>query len=318
MKAKTLNFISRQKLLIVLILVLVIASCVSEYFFTYTNMVNLFTQVSAYGIVACGMLFVVISGEFDISVGSVMCFTSTAAVALMNMADWGWALALVAVLGIGIGVGCIYGFLVIKLNISSFIATLAGSIFYRGLAYLITGDGKPLKPELDFYSKIASTKVLKIPTIVYFFLVCVLLTYLILKYTRFGRNIYATGCNYEVARFTGIHVVFYKTASFVVCSYFAVLAGILYSSRQNSANPSVATDAGLTALSAVVLGGASLSGGKGTADGMFIGVMILGLLTNALNMMGIDTYIQQVLKGALLIIFVCMERYSHNRRMDMI
>jgi len=317
MKTKVLNFISRQKLLIVLVLVLISASCVSEYFLTYTNMVNLFTQVAAYGIVSCGMLFVVISGEFDISVGSVMCFASTVAVSLINLSDrWGWVFALAAMLVMGLLVGGLYGFLVIKLNISSFIATLAGQTFYRGLAYLITGDVNAIKPKVDYYAAIASTKFLKIPTIVFFFLLCVIITHLILKYTRFGRNIYASGCNYEVAKFSGINVVFYKTAAFVVCSYFAIIAGILYSSRQNSANPSVASDAGLTALSGVVLGGASLSGGKGTAGGMFLGVMILGLLTNALNIMGIDTYIQQVIKGALLIAFVCMERYSYNKRMS--
>ncbi len=316
MKNKLFGIIGKIKLILVFLIVFIIASCVSEYFLKFNNMVNLFDQVSAYGIAACGMIFVVIAGEFDISVGSVMCLASTTAVTLLNKTN-NWLLAVGVLLVLGVVIGCLYGVLILKLNISSFIATLAGSIFYRGLAYLITKDGKPIIPESDMYGALATTRFLKIPAAVYVFFAALLLVGFVLKLTRFGRNIYATGSNGEAAKFTGINIYFYKTAAFVICAWFSILAGIMYSSRANSANASVAADAALTAMSGIVLGGASTSGGKGTVWEMFLGIMILGLLTNSFNLMGIDSYIQQVIKGALLIIFISIERYTYNKRVSM-
>lgn len=316
MKKKVFGLIGKYKLILVFLVVFIIASCVSPYFFKFTNMVNLFDQVSAYGIAACGLMFVIIAGEFDISVGSIMCLASTLTVTLLNQTN-SWPLTIAVLLVLGVAIGCLYGVLILKLNISSFIATLAGSIFYRGLAYLITQDGKPIIPEGEVYGSLATTRFLSIPSIVYIFLACVVLIGLILKFTRFGRNVYATGSNAEAAKYTGINVFFYKTASFVICAWFAIFAGVMYSSRANSANASVAADAALTAMSGIVLGGASTSGGKGTVWGMFMGTMILGLLTNSFNLMGIDSYVQQVIKGALLIIFISIERYTYNKRLSM-
>ena len=300
-----LSILNRFKLVIVFVIIFTIASFNSKYFFTVVNIINLFTQVSTYGIVACGMTFVVISGEFDISVGSVMVLAGVMVVALINTV--GWIVAILAAIALAFFAGILYSILVVKLNLSSFIATLAGSIFYRGIAYVITGDGTPFIPNDTFYCKLATTTVLKVPTIVIVFLACTIISQVVLKKTAFGRNIYATGCNYEVAKFAGVNVMFYKTATFVICCFSAVLGGIMMTSRLNTAAPTAAEDAGLTALSAVVLGGANLSGGSGEIVKTFIGVMILGLITNALNMLGINNYIQLAVKGALLIIFVTME-----------
>ena len=319
---KWLAILNKTKLFIVFILFFAIASLTSEYFLSWSNMNNLLIQVAAYGIVACGMTFAVISGEFDISVGSVMVLAGVMGIALINTLGW-WA-AIIAWLLLTLFVGVGYTFLCVKLGMSSFIATLGGSVFYRGLAYVITGDGTPIRPLGKAYTQLANLSVvtikgldripIKIHMLVVVFFVCVLICQFIQKRTSFGRRIYATGCDYEVAKAAGINVVFYKGASFTLCALFSVLGGILMTSRLNVAAPNAAEDAGMTALSAVVLGGASLDGGTGSAFGTFMGVMILGLITNALNMMGINSYIQLAVKGALLILFVSMERFFKNQK----
>lgn len=309
---KLLSILNRFKLIIVFVLIFTIASFCSKYFLTITNIINLFTQVAAYGIVACGMTFVVISGEFDISVGSVMVLAGMVAVALINTV--GWTIAIIAVLILPFIIGILYGILVVKLKLSSFITTLAGSIFFRGIAYVITGDGTPLIPDNTIYGKLATATVWKIPVMVIVFISYVILTQIVLKKLSFGRNIYATGCNFEAAKNAGINVMFYKTATFIICCFSAVLGGIVLTSRLNTAAPTAAEDAALTSLSAVVLGGANLNGGSGTIIGTFTGVMILGLITNSLNMLGINNYIQLAVRGVLLVAFVMMERYSKMRQ----
>jgi len=257
------------------------------------------------------MTFIVITGEFDISVGSVMALSGVVVVSLIN--SYGLAVAILALIAIGFIVGLINSLLVIKVKINSFIATLGGMIFYRGIAFLITKDGTPVLPKVEYYNKISTGTLLNIPFLVYIFFIIVIISEFILKKTTFGRNIYSTGCNYEVAKFAGVNVVFYKTAAFIICSTSAALAGLLMSSRLNTAAPIAADDAALSALSAVVLGGTSLSGGTGNALKTLVGLMILGLIVNALNMVGISSYIQLAIKGTLLILFVSMERYFQNR-----
>ena len=319
---KWLVILNKTKLLIVFVIFFAIASLTSDYFLTWSNMNNLLIQVAAYGIVSCGMTFAVISGEFDISVGAVMVLAGVMGVALIN--SFGWWAAIIAWLLLTLFVGIGYTLLCVKLGMSSFIATLGGSVFYRGLAYLITGDGTPIRPVGTAYGKLASTSVLtikgleripiKIQMLVVIFFVCVIACQFIQKRTSFGRRIYATGCDYEVAKAAGINVFFYKGAAFTLCSLFSVIGGIMMTSRLNVAAPNAAEDAGMTALSAVVLGGASLDGGTGSSFGTFMGVMILGLITNALNMMDVNSYIQLAVKGALLILFVSMERYFKNQK----
>lgn len=319
---KWLIALNKTKLVIVFAVFFVIASLSSEYFLTWSNMNNLLIQVAAYGIVACGMTFAVISGEFDISVGSVMVLAGVMGVALINSLGWWAAIPAWILLILFVGFG--YTFLCVKLGMSSFIATLGGSVFYRGLAYVITVDGTPIRPSGTAYGQIASFAVwtikgleripIKIQMLVIVYFVCVIACELIQRKTAFGRRIYATGCNFEVAKAAGINVFFYKAAAFTLCSLFSVLGGIIMTSRLNVAAPNAAEDAGMTALSAVVLGGASLDGGTGSSIGTFMGVMILGLITNALNMMDVNSYIQLAAKGALLILFVSMERYFKNHR----
>lgn len=308
---KLLGFINTQKLVILFFIIFISSSFLSDYYFTFTNIVNLFTQVSLYGIVACGMTFIVISGEFDISVGSIMALGAVIAVSLYNSA--GLFISIITLVALVLIIGLIYSFLVIKIKINSFIATLAGMVFFRGVAFLITRDGTPIKPNDGFYQKIAMTSLWGIPLVVYYFLIFVAISAFVLKKTTLGRNIYATGSSYETAKFAGVNVVFYKTAAFTICALGAVFAGFMMASRFNVAAPIAADDAALSALSAVVLGGTSLSGGSGSVFGTLIGVMILGLITNALNMLGVNSYIQLAIKGLLLILFISIERYSKNR-----
>jgi ribose/xylose/arabinose/galactoside ABC-type transport system permease subunit len=307
---KVLTFINRQKIPILFMIIFAVTAAVSPYFLTLVNLVNLLMQVSIYGVIACGMTFIVLCGEFDISVGSVLALTGVIAVSLINKV--GYVPAVLAVLGIGFVTGFINSVLVNKVGISSFVVTMGGMIFYRGLA-LVISNGDPVTCESESYMDISMGTLWGVPSAVYLFIILFVVTEFILKKTRFGRNIYATGGNFEVAKNAGIRVTFYKTAAFICCSMSAALAGVLLTSRLNTASPLLGEDAALTALSAVVLGGTLLAGGSGGALRTFTGVMILGLIVNALNMLQVYSYYQLAIKGLLLVVFIFSEKFSQNR-----
>jgi len=309
-----MNFINylikKQKILILFILFFIISSIASPYFLTYENIINLLFQVSIYGIIACGVTFVTIGGEFDLSVGAMMAMSGVICVQLTNRFGlWTVIPALVLLPPI---IGWIYGVLVSKLSISSFIVTLGGMFIYRGLAYLFSGS-VPIASQLDNYGIFGTGKLFTVPYPVILFFIVILISEFILAKTKFGRNVFAVGGNLSVAKYTGINTSFYKTMTYIICAFTVILAGLLFSSRLNTANPLDGEDAAMSIYSAVVLGGTSLSGGEGGAIKTLIGVLLLGLITNALNLLGVFSYYQLTIKGLLLISVIFVERYYKSR-----
>lgn len=309
-KSFGLKFLKNQKVLIATIIVFVISAIISEHFLSLMNLANLFLQISITGIVSVGVMFVMLTGEFDISVGSLMAFFGIISILLTNAFGY-WA-ALLALIPLSIIVGYIYGFLVAKIKINSFVVTLGGMLFYRGFGYILC-DSKPVSTSNVAYGWIGQNNLLGFNYVVYVFLALILISLFIIRKTTFGRNIMATGGNYDVAKASGVNVNRYKYATYIICAFTAMLAGMLAASRLMRAMPNAGEDASMSAISAVVIGGTSMAGGEGGALQTLLGVFLLGLINNILNMMGVNAYYQQFIRGAILIVIVCFDRYYRNR-----
>lgn len=309
-KKIALKFVKDQKVLIATILLFFLSAIISPHFLTKINLSNLLLQISITGIVSVGVMFVMLTGEFDISVGSLMAFYGILSIQLTN--KFGYWSALVAIVPLALIIGCIYGTLVAKVKINSFVVTLGGMLFYRGLGYILC-NSEPVSATDRVYGWIGMNSFLGLNYVVYVFLILTLISYFLLRKTNFGRNIMATGGNYDVAKASGVNVDFYKYSTYVICAFTAMLSGMLAASRLLRAMPNAGEDASMTAISSVVIGGVSMAGGEGGALQMLLGVFLLGLINNILNMLGVNAYYQQFIRGAILIVIVCFDRFYRNK-----
>lgn len=309
-KKIALKFVKDQKVLIATILLFIISAIISPHFLTKINLSNLLLQISTTGIISVGVMFVMLTGEFDISVGSLMAFYGILSIQLTN--KFGYWSALVAIIPLALIIGCIYGALVAKVKINSFVVTLGGMLFYRGLGYILC-NSEPVSATNRVYGWIGMNSFLGLNYVVYIFLLLTLISFFVLRKTNFGRNIMATGGNYDVAKASGVNVDFYKFSTYVICAFTAMLAGMLAASRLLRAMPNAGEDASMTAISSVVIGGVSMAGGEGGALQMLLGVFLLGLINNILNMLGVNAYYQQFIRGAILIVIVCFDRFYRNK-----
>jgi ribose transport system permease protein len=312
MKKTTVSRLLRENVVVVSLVVLVgIMAVIANSFFTLQNFNNILTQIAIYGIVSFGMTIAIICGEFDLSCGSLLGVVTILFTDIAKRMNVG-AAVLVCV-GFCIVIGLINGVLVAKVKMSAFVATLATSIALKGFALNYTG-GKPINYVNDEINRFGNGSVLGIPIIVWFFAGTLLITMYVLRYTRFGRGIYATGGSIEVARMAGISVSFYKTAIFVILGLTTAVAGILMAARLSAGNSLFGGDLSMTVVAAVVIGGTSLSGGKGSALKTLWGMLVIGVLFNALMILGVQANWQNVLKGAILIAVVAMDTVLSKKK----
>lgn len=311
--SKRLNFkvLVRENIVIVaLLLLVVLMTALSRTFFTLSNLINILTQISIYGIVASAMTFAIIGGEFDLSVGSLIAVTTI--VFIETAKSSGFVVAVLVTLAIGLAVGMINGFLVAKVKISAFVATLSTMVSLKGLALFYT-NGKPVNYVHEGMYQLGNGNFLGIPYIVYMFFTFIIIGNLVLKYTKFGRNIFATGGNMVVAQMAGINVVFYKFMVFVILGLVTAFSGIIMACRLNSGNSLFGNDLALSVVAATVIGGTSLSGGKGSVVKTLFGMLVIGVLFNALLILGVQANWQDVIKGMILIAVVSFDSYFTNR-----
>lgn len=308
---KVVKFLIREKVLSALIVMFVLVSILSKSFFTIGNLNNLLVQIGLYGVVALGMTFAIIGGDFDLGAGSmVSCASMLVAIFLQSMNS---AFAIILTICFGLLVGLLCGFLVAKAKISSFIVTFGTMIALKGVA-LSLGKGKPVSTgAFAGFNAIASSKILGISSVFIIFFVLTVVCHLVLKYTCFGRNIYAIGGGMDVARATGIKVDFYKMMLFVMTGLFAAIGGILMASRVTTGHPTIGDDMTMTVIAGVVIGGTSLSGGKGNVWRTLLGIAVMTFLTNAFDAMVIRPYVQRIIKGAIIISVVAFDSYSKKK-----
>lgn len=304
---KKVDILLGQKTLLVLILLSLAMCFISPYFMTPDNILNIVMQSSIYGIMACGMTLAVISGDFDLSVGSTMAFSGLIVILLEPVA--GLAVSLLAAVAAGVIIGALNGFLIAKLKLSSFIVTIGMSQLIKGIALRIS-DGKPAACGHEAFNQFGNSRILGIPVLILFLMVFVLGTGYVLKYSRYGRDIYAIGGSREVAHNSGIRVAGNRICVFILCSLCASVAGILNSSRLNTAAATYGDSAALNVITGVVIGGTSLSGGIGGIGKSMVGIIFFNVLTNILDLLGVYSYYQTMARGILLAAIIAFGAFS--------
>lgn len=301
--------------LIALIVLLVISSLASEYFLDLRNLTNITRQVSYTGIIAIGVTFVIIGSGIDLSVGSMVALVGVVLVHTINQfADpvQGIIIGLSMAVLSGALFGLVNGALVTWGRITPFIATLATMSIYRSLALYFSEAGEMVSTNALF-PEIGGGYALGLPIPVWTFLIIAVLAHILLAHTPFGRHLCAVGSSAQVARYSGIRVQRIILVTFVIAGACVGVSSIMLASRLNSISPS---DAGvfyeLDAIAAVVIGGTALAGGRGSIWGTVLGALILGVINNMLNMLGISPYLQGLVKGGVILVAVLMQ-YKQDR-----
>lgn len=294
--------------LIALIIFSIILGFFSESFLTVNNIMNLLRQISVNALIAFGMTFVILTGGIDLSVGSTLALGSALTAGLLT-SGMDPILALLIGLLIGLVLGGVNGLIVTKGKVAPFIATLATMTIYRGVTLVYTG-GKPITGLSNSFTfeMIGKGYVFGIPFPVILMLIIFFILYFVLRNTVFGRQVYSIGGNEEASILSGIKTDRIKIWIYSLTGMLSVLAGIIITSRLNSAQPTAGTTYELDAIAAVVIGGTSLSGGKGRIVGTLVGAMIIGIIDNGLNLLNVSSFYQQIVKGGIILLAVLLDR----------
>jgi ribose transport system permease protein len=282
-----------------------VLSVMTPYFLTVSNLLNVAQQTTINAVIAVGLTFVIISGGIDLSVGSIVAF---AGVVMASALQHGWPLPLALLAGLGVGAlsGLVNGLLVTFGRLPPFIATLGTMSVARGCALLYT-DGRPVSGFSEGFRAIATGQFLGVPMPVWIMLAVYAVAHFLLRRTKFGRYVYAIGGNEEASLLSGVPVTLYKNAIYVVGGVLAAVGAILLTARLNSAQPIAGINYELDAIAATVIGGTSLMGGQGSIVGTLIGALIMGVLRNGLNLLGVSSFFQQVVIGSVIILAVLLD-----------
>jgi L-arabinose transport system permease protein len=281
-------------------------------FASFINMKGLGLAISMSGMVACGMLFCLASGDFDLSVASVIACAGVTTAVVINMTESLW-IGVAAGLLLGMVSGLINGFVIARLKINALITTLATMQIFRGLAYIIS-DGKAVGIEDERFFALGYANWLGLPAPIWITIACLILFGFLLNKTTFGRNTLAIGGNEEAARLAGVPVVRTKIVIFMLSGLVSAAAGIILASRMTSGQPMTSIGYELIVISACVLGGVSLKGGIGKISYVIAGILILGTVENAMNLLNISPFSQYVVRGVILLAAVIFDRYKQQAK----
>ena len=307
---KFINSLLDQKLIIIIIILIIALSIKDRNFFTLRSLTSILDHTTTIGIMAAGMTVLLISGSFDLSVGSAMAFTG---IIIIMLQPYGLFISILGGVMAGTMIGVINGLLVVKGRINAFIATLGTMVIFRGLGLALTGSS-PIKGTIEAYKVIGHGQFFGINYSVLYLIATYLIVRYMLRYTKFGRSDYAIGGNVISARLAGINVNLLTFLYFVFCSFTAAISGVILSSRVNTANAIFGDGTNLTVIAAAVLGGTSLFGGKGSVIGTIQGVLILGLIERAMVVFNVDTNYQLLVRGLIILIVVVTDTLISRRR----
>ncbi|PAB60502.1 ribose ABC transporter permease [Anaeromicrobium sediminis] len=304
------DFLVKYKSVIALVIFSAIISMLNARFLTTSNILNILRQTTINGVIAAGMTFVILTGGIDLSVGSVVAFSGAVGAYLIASGS-NVVVAVIGALVIGTIIGLINGIIITKGKVQPFIVTLATMTLLRGGTLVFT-NGKPIslgyEKNADLFSAIGGGYLFKIPVPIYILIAVFILAYYVLTNTRLGRYTYALGGNEQAAKLSGINTEKMKCYIYMISGALAALAGVILTSRLSSAQPTAGSGYELDAIAAVVLGGTSLAGGVGSVFGTVIGALIIGVLSNALNLMNVTSYYQLMAKGIVILIAVLLDR----------
>ena len=313
-RSRAVSFLlSQSGFLIAFIVVLSIAiTLANRNFIKPQNIINVLGQISMVGIVAVGVGLVLISGDFDISVGSQISFNG-AVLAILLTRTGSVPLAVAAVVLSGAAMGAVNGLIVSKSKCASFIMTLGTRAAYHGLVLVLTkGRNFPLRGSFESLGRGRLFGVIPVPIIVFFLVL--LFAFLLMRYTRFGRTLFAVGGNPKAAYLSGVNNDAVRIMVYTLCGLLVALASMTLISKLGASYPNSGDGYEMDSLAAIVVGGTSLAGGKGSALGLFLGVIIFGLMSNSLNMMNVSPYFRDVFIGAIIIVATVFSRFGEGKK----
>jgi ribose transport system permease protein len=302
------NFVNNQKLLIIIIFIIIILSSIDISFLSLGSIINTIRHMAIDGVMAVGMTILLVSGEFDLSIGSVMSLSGIVAVLIL---PYGLPLALIGGLMVGFIFGFINGTLTVIGRIQAFISTLGTMIVGKSLALILTSS-VPISSFNEYFNMISSIEIIGISSLIYILIIVFAIGWYLLKYTRFGKYAYAIGSNENSARLAGIKVNKHKITYFVFCSVFASIAGILIASKTNTGSPVIGDDVTLIIVAIAVLGGASLSGGKGKIIGTLQALIIFELISKSMITLNINQIYQYIFRGFIILVVVISDAITNK------
>lgn len=296
----------------IFVVLFAVLSMTVRYFFSWDNVVGLALSVSQIGMVSCTMMFCLASRDFDLSVGSTVAFAGVFC-AIVSNATGSVTIGIAAAIVAGALVGFVNGVVIAKLKINALITTLATMEIVRGLAF-IASHGQAVGVSSEAFFTLGSSQFLGLPVPVWVTLACFVVFGVLLNKTIYGRNTLAIGGNPDAARLAGVAVDRVRIAIFLIQGLVAALAGVILASRMTSGQPNAGEGFELNVISACVLGGVSLMGGRATISGVLVGVLIMGTVQNAMSLMNIDAFYQYLVRGAILLIAVLVDQLKNRRQ----
>lgn len=304
-------FLKKYVIIFVLIGLVAIFSVINPVFFTWDNFINILIQQAYVFIAVIGLSFVMIGGGMDLSVGYQISLVSVVTAICMMWLKLPVAAALITGILLGIVLGLINGFATIKLNVHPLIITLGTMTIFQGISYIIS-KSNPIFGLPDSYKYIGQGYIGPIPFCFFLIALCALAASFVLNKTYIGRYVYAIGGNEEAARLAGVNINLMKLFVFTVCSLFVSISAIVLVARSGSANSATGVGTEFTCMTAAVLGGISFKGGSGKIWGALVGVLILGVLSNGMQVVGLGTYPQYIAKGVVLLAAVGFDSYQKS------
>lgn len=312
---KIWKVISKQKAVLAILALMVLMLFFKTNFYTAYNWLDMLRSTAVLEIVAFGVTVAVICGGCDLSVGGTLCLGGIVTVLLVN-AGWPIWLSILIALAVGALVGFINGFLVVHQKTEPFIITLGMGMLLKGLCQQLT-DAHPLTCMVPDFMKISNIKFFgSVPSLVVYMLVLFVVFFCLMRFTSYGRNCYAIGGNYEVAKYSGIKVVPIKWTAFVISGVTAALAGVLLASRMNTGSSVYGDNTGMLVNCGVVIGGTSFAGGVGGTLESFIGLFVIQLLSNCMSMLGIDSYTQKLCEGVLIVLIIGFDCFGRKLKRE--
>ena len=302
---RTKALISEYFIFVIFIALVVVLTCLKPSFIQPGNLVNILKQASINGILAFGMMFVIIAGGFDMSVGSTVAFTGVLA-AMLGQGQYPLIVPLLVAMLAGLAVGVVNGVGVAVGDLPPFIMTLGTMTAVRGLALLIS-NGKPVIGISAEYKAIAASSVLGVPMLAVFLVVIILICSFVLAKTVYGRRVYACGGNLLAARVSGINTTKIRISTFAIAGLLAGLSVFLMTSRVTIGQPNAAESYEMDAITACVVGGVSMSGGVGKSWGVVVGCLLITVIANGLDIMGVSSHWQKIVKGAIIVLAVLLD-----------
>lgn len=307
----TMKYMSELTTVIALIILMAVITIINSNFLTANNLLNLLLQVTSNALIAFGMTFVILTGGIDLSVGSILALSSALTAGLLG-SGMPVRLAILISLILGCILGMVNGLLISYGKLAPFIVTLATMTIFRG-ATLVYTNGNPITKGLSdtfLFQFLGQGYIVGIPFPVIIMFIVFIVLYVLLHKTAFGKSVYAIGGNEKAAYISGVKLNKVKIIIYSISGIMASISGLIITSRLSSAQPTAGASYEMDAIAAVVLGGTSLSGGKGRILGTLIGALIIGVLNNGLNIIGVSAFWQQVVKGVVILIAVLIDRFK--------